>query len=541
MKRMKRMMALVLTVIMTMAMSVTAFAAENEETPMPSAETPPKGTLTVELDANKYNTLEGQTIELYKLFDLTVNDDGGHAYKVNPAYEATLTTLLNITSSNPTDADYYAKIAGWENNGTDIQKFANDFAVAALTNNLEATVSSDKLAKGTTSHAFDNLEYGYYLVYQTGTKMIQSSLVSLDKAAVTVKLKGEALSITKTADKETVEIGNIVTYTITGTIPDATGYAQYQYIIHDTLNGLSFVADASGTEFGNEPKVSVQITGGLTSDRSITLSADKKTMDLNLSEFVTNFQSAKGQTFTVTYYAKADSTADVNTANSATLEYGNAPGQTIRTTPVSVVTPTYPLNIKKTNTPKAGEQAKILDGATFRLYRTEASANAAIDSDIASAANDANVITVSEVKDTEGNPIPGKYTVDPKAATTDMVTVAADEAIYTNGYNLQLNGLAAGDYWLVEMDAPDGYNRLTTPVKVTFAQDKTTAPAVKTNWTVSKSDGEAEGDKTIDIQNNIGTILPGTGGLSTMILTVISIVLVLGVAVSFIISRRRTE
>ena len=44
-----------------------------------------------------------------------------------------------------------------------------------------------------------------------------------------------------------VVLGTIVTYTITGTIPDTTGYAQYTYKIHDTLTeGLDFVEDTMG-------------------------------------------------------------------------------------------------------------------------------------------------------------------------------------------------------------------------------------------------------------------------------------------------------
>lgn len=507
MKATKRMMALVLTVIMTMAMAVTAFAAEA-----------PKGTLTVKVNAN--NTLEGQTIKLYKLFDLTVNDEGGHAYKVNSAYKETLKDVLGITKANPTDADFYNAVKEKEST---IQTFANDFTnkLLSTTPAPDVTASSGKLGKDVTSYDFSNLDYGYYLVYQTGTKQLQSSLVSLDADTKEVDLKGEAPSITKTADKETVEIGNVVTYTITGTIPDTTGYAQYQYIIHDTLSeGLDFVADAQGTPFGSNPTVSVQITGGLTSDRKITLSDDKKTMDLDLSEFVRNFQQSKGQSFTITYYAKVNSSAVVQTENSAKLEYGNTPGETVNTTPVKVVTPTYPLDINKTNTPKTGENAKMLAGATFRLYKEKTDADAAND---------------NAIKVTGSN---GSYTVDPTTGATnmDMETIATEVG---TGYNLHLNGLAAGDYWLVETDAPDGYNKLAGPVKVTIAQDTSTAD-VKTNWTVSKDD-VAETDKVIDIQNSIGTLLPGTGGLSTMILTVIGIVLILGVAISFIISRRRTE
>ena len=57
-----------------------------------------------------------------------------------------------------------------------------------------------------------------------------------------MNLKGQAPSIDKTANATTVEIGQVVTYTIKGTIPDTTGYGKYTYKIHDTLTeGLDFV------------------------------------------------------------------------------------------------------------------------------------------------------------------------------------------------------------------------------------------------------------------------------------------------------------
>ena len=58
------------------------------------------------------------------------------------------------------------------------------------------------------------------------------------------------------------------------------------------------------------------------------------------------------------------------------------------------------------------------------------------------------------------------------------------------------------------------------------------------DWTISKDDTN-EQDKIIDIENTTGTILPGTGGMGTVIFTVAGIVLILGVGASFVISRRK--
>ena len=77
------------------------------------------------------------------------------------------------------------------------------------------------------------------------------------------------------------------------------------------------------------------------------------------------------------------------------------------------------------------------------------------------------------------------------------------------GMNLKLNGLAEGSYWLVETQAPDGYNKLTAPVKITITKSDTTNV---NDWTIKQNDGVVD-DKIIDIENTTGTLLPETGGM----------------------------
>ena len=499
MKKMKHMLAVLLTVIMTLAMTTTAFAAETQ-----------KGNLTVKVNAN--NTLEGQTIKVYKLFDLTVSGDK-YAYTVNETYKTAIAAALGLPAESTSKA-LYEKLTTYTANSTDIQKFADDFTAAALTEGTAETATSGKLGK-VESHKFEGLDYGYYLVYQTGTKEIQSSLVSVDKANAEVNLKGEAPSITKTANTETVEIGQVVTYTITGTIPDTTGYNEYVYKIKDTLtNGLDFVKDADGTAVDAPAAypVSVQIDTQNATTQNATLSGEgNRTMELNLSQWIRDNQVHKGTGFTVTYYAKVNQNAVVQTNNKAELEYGNNSNDTTKGNPVVVTTPTYPLDIKKTDT-----KGTLLAGAKFRLYKNEEDAKAANDNAIKVTGSDGSY-TVAEEQKTESN-----MDMDTKATEIDA------------GYNLRLNGLSAGTYWLVEKEAPAGYNKLTAPIKVTITQNEKN----KLEWTVSK-DNVPEDDKIIGVENTTGTILPGTGGMGTILFTVVGIALVLIIAASFVISRRK--
>ena len=510
---------------MTMAMAVTAFADNVATT------TTGTNKLTVNVKTGQgvpTQTLEGQTIYLYKLFDVTESPNGetkNYAYTVNPAngYKDAIKSALGNSFTGTTDEEYAAAVLALKDTEGAVQKFANDFTTYALTNTtskVEATTNSGKITKtNKESYTFSDLAAGYYLVYVTGGKEIQSSLVTVDTDATTVDLKTEAPSITKTADKDTVSIGQVVKYTVTGSIPDTTGYDQYQYIIHDELSkGLDFVNDENGTALGEGAttvKVTVAFGEGVT-DAAETVpttanldTANNKKMSLDLSAWVKANQTNKGKEFTVTYYAKVNANAVVTEKNNAQLEYGNKPGETTKTTPSEAKTPTYPLDILKKD--KKGD--KKLAGAKFSLYRSSEDAK-----------NGKNAIKVSGSN--------GNYVVDSTSTTTEFESV---EEITRAGYNLHVNGLAEGTYYLVETQAPAGYNKLTAPIKIEITKS---ADADVNNWTISK-DGKAETDKIIDIENSTGSLLPSTGGMGTIIFAVIAAILVLGVAVSFIRDKRK--
>lgn len=508
MKSIKRIIALLLTAVMTMTMSVTAFAADTGNS------------LTVNVKEEGQD-LKGQTINLYKLFDLTTSKSGdktNYAYTVNDTYKATLATTLGA-SADATNEVLVKKVSDLEQTSGAVQKFANDFTAKALTENLEATKTSGKIAESQKSYEFTGLAAGYYLVYVTGAKEIQSSLVTVDGTTNTVNLKTEAPNITKIADKDTVSIGQVVKYTVTGSVPDTTGYSEYVYKIHDTLsNGLDFVNDENGTALGEgattvNVKVAftdTSVTPAGTTPTTATLdTASKRTMALDLSTWVKANQTNKGKEFTVTYYAKVNKDAVVTEKNKAQLEYGNKPGETTTTTPSEAKTPTYPLDIKKF----AKNGGKTLAGAKFKLYSNKTDADKANE----------NAIKVSAVTDKAGH-----YVVDPTSTTTEFESVASIDG---KNYNLHVNGLAAGTYYLVETEAPAGYNKLTDPIKVEITKDGD-------SWTISKNDAKEE-DKIIDVENSTGSLLPSTGGMGTIAFAVVAAILVFGVAVSFIRDKKR--
>lgn len=512
MKRIKKLAAAMLTAIMMMTMTVTAYAA---------------GSCTLTVTTKGGQDLNGQTINLYKLFDVTESKSGettNYAYTVNDTYKGTLASVLNI-QENSTNEQIVQAVADLKAEPENqVQNFANKFTAKALTDKLGVTKTSGKITVSKTSYEFTGLDAGYYLVYVTGGKEIQSSLVTVDKDTNTVNLKTEAPSITKKADKETVEIGQVVKYTVTGSIPDTTGYNQYQYIIHDELTkGLDFVKSATGDALDNASEVNVtvkftdgSVTAAGTAPTTATLSEEgNRTMKLDLSEWVRANQTNKGKEFTVTYYAKVNKDAVVTEKNNATLEYGNKPGETTTTTPSEAKTPTYPLDILKK---KSGANEKLA-GAKFKLYsnKTDADAN-----------DDTKAIKVSPVVAGQA----GNYVVDSTSSTTEFESV---KDIAGKGYNLRVNGLAEGTYYLVETEAPAGFNKLTAPIEIKITKS---ADSDVNKWTISR-DGTVEGDKIIDIENSTGSLLPSTGGAGVIVFAGVAILLVFGVVVSFIRDKRK--
>lgn len=128
----EKIMAVLLAAIMTMAMAVTALAADV------GTKTTGTNKLTVNVKSGEgvpAQTLKDQTINLYKLFDVTESKSGettNYAYTVNDTYKAALASVLSITETSK-DEEFAAEVTGLgANNSVKVQQFANDFTAYAL-------------------------------------------------------------------------------------------------------------------------------------------------------------------------------------------------------------------------------------------------------------------------------------------------------------------------------------------------------------------------------------------------------------------------
>lgn len=107
------------------------------------------------------------------------------------------------------------------------------------------------------------------------------------------------------------------------------------------------------------------------------------------------------------------------------------------------------------------------------------------------------------------------------SSTTEVVSQASN--LTGKDFNIYINGLRAGTYWLVETEAPEGYNK-AEPIKIVI----TRTGSGENEWKVS-ADGLENNDnnKIVRIENNKGGLLPETGGMGTILFTIAGLTLIL--------------
>ena len=469
MKTAKKFASLLLVMVMVFAMTTTAFAAED------------KGTIIVD------NPVADQTYTAYKIFDVTYSGS-------------------NYSYTIKTTSEWYSTVqtyAGTEGNGLTLTGVAGDkttfvvsttdaFSAPAFANALKAAMSGKTgttlTADGTTVKA-TNLDLGYYFV--TSTNGALCNLTTTDPT-VTIHDKND-IPFNKVDDKESVDVGEIVTYTITGKVPDYTGFTTYTYLITDTMSeGLTFQKNVNVTVGGTD----------VTSACTITYDKDNNANKFTVSIPVKSYTI--GAEIKVTYTAVVNENAVAKIENNAaTLTYSNDPIDTSKTTTTPEDRETvYSAKVVINKYVKDSNNEKLA-GAKFVLYK--------------------------EVK-TDDSDTTTKYYYkwNDTAKKVEWTTSKADATVKTTDANgaAAFDGLKDGTYYLEEVKAPAGYNLLKDPAEVVVNGASANA-ANPSSLTV-----------TGNIENSSGAELPETGGMGTTIFYVLGSVLILA-AVVLLVTRKR--
>lgn len=492
MKSLRKLFTMLLIAALTFAFCLPAFAEGT-------------GSITVN------GTVPGKTYEIYKIFDLAQNESGtGVTYSIDEDWigfffngsaktEAGETYLLDAQPEGGSLSQiifngqtYYMNIT--ESNVTG---FAADAMGYAL--NIDPDGSIEAVSSTT---VFDDIELGYYLVLPVNaTEGSYGSICSLTNAAPNgeIHMKGEYPTIDKEVDDQDVEVGQEVTWTITSTVPDTTGYDTFIWKLHDTMSeGLTFGSSIETTNFTvmfGETEITISEDDIIFADNGFVLTLD-----------MTEYQDYAGQPITITYTAIVNENAVCNyTHNLAWLEYGHDPDEELEHTP-PIEIPVYSSEIVIDKI-EAGNESIKLEGAKFVLYKEVEGVRYYYKYTPASEGIDAKVEWIPSSD--------GSVPADATVVVTDV-----------NGY-AAFQGLESGTYYIQETEAPEGYNLLTNPVEIIVD-----APTTDENGKPIGVSVESQ------IANNTGSELPETGGIGTKIFYIVGAVLLLGAGITLAVRRR---
>lgn len=479
-KTFKKLFAALLAAALVLAMAVPAFAETNAT----------KGSITID------GTVSGETYTIYRMFKLdSYNAESKtYSYTVESAWENFFKTGAGkdyITLDGQGHPTWKAGV-----DSTDDSDTVAALAKAALTwAKVKGITGTAETATGDTV-TFFNLDLGYYLVDSS-----LGALCGLNTTTpnVTIKEKNVQPTIEKKVknhnndwvDENTAKIGDTVEYKVEINVKAGA----QNYVVTDTMDaGLSF---SSG---------SIQVDGVALNDTIATLTLKQKEGDPTFTlAFNDSYVAGKvGETIVVTYTATLNEKSVVaGNKNSATLHYGNK--QTVNK---ETTTYTHEFDLVKVDgTANEGGTHTLLNGAEFKLYETKTSDTA-----------------LRFVKNADGS-----YRVALNTENGENVT----DTIVVNG-KVHISGLDKVNYWLDETRAPDGYNKLTErqEVKLSEGSQNATLETGATTW--------AEGNGGVVVENNAGTVLPGTGGMGTTLFYVIGGGLMVA-AVVLLVTKKRME
>ncbi|MBQ8610265.1 MAG: isopeptide-forming domain-containing fimbrial protein [Oscillospiraceae bacterium] len=548
---MKKTFALVLTVIMLFTLALPAFAAE------------PTVSLTIAGEKS------GHIYEAYQVFDGKLNASGvmteitwGSGLKDTDALLAALkadTATFGSDFAAATSAEGVANaMKAWGDKGPKIDAFADLLKSYLVTPAVYTTTSS------TTTYTFDALDPGYYLIKdQDGTVDEKNDFYTkflLDVTTSTdVAVKGSVPTVKKEvstqlssgySDKIANQLNKEHYYQWTGTIPDdIADYDWYYYEFVDTLSdGLTFIDFEEIYIQTNTNKIeifnaAVEDDPATPEDERIkdpvrypdVVDADDSDNKIGLvwNDLKGDYNAlAPNNTIVVRYSAKLNENAVIGGAgnlNEVELIFSNNPHDEDdkgKTPPMDPRVYSFALEVVKRADSETGE---VLKGAKFILYH-----NHTVETTPGSGSY-VNVPVYAKV--TDGKIL--EWVEDEDDAT--VLTTDASGKINVAGLTVKIT------YYLKEIEAPDGYNKLTRDVAVIIDSFETSA----TNYKVSKitynvdnsqktsTGATAEaGTVVATVINRAGTTLPSTGGIGTTLFYIAGGLMV-AVAVVLLVTKKR--
>lgn len=448
--------------------------------------------------------VSGDQFMAYKILDAFYNQTTNViTYEFTDDFQAFLKQSSNSTYQKLKVDDLYSYSSGNITTGStlsnsDIDKLASAYAGYIKSHSVSGTGMN---VSGSTASA--TLQAGSYLVLPTATSKIYAVMVgNLDFSASgnTWAINNEQIvakvsdaDISKSIGEEgydsgSYSLGDDIPFIITGSVPRyPTNATNKVYTITDTLSeGLDFNGISAVVVKDGDVTLTTASNGKVTNASgeevaSISIEGRKMTITFNINY-------VNSTTITVNYTAKLNNNAGLGAnggnTNNATLTYSNDPYGTATSTTVpeegdgQVTVLLYGLEIYK----YAADGNQALEGAEFTIYK---------DADLEQAV---------------------------AVVTTNESGIA------------QYKGLAAGTYYVKETKAPTGYRLDNTIISAKVGPGEG-----------SLANAETEGYYRLEVSNAKAGLLPVTGGIGTIAITLLGLTIVGGAIYFFFIYRKKRE
>lgn len=513
MKKLKKLFAVMLSLIMVLAMGITSFADEAA----------PTATITVNgLDKNATVTYKQiirpntKTETGWEFID--PNDIGAFRKNATEFYtvqdeQTVIWKLIKMVSGNATVTNMPAGTTAFLT--SEYQEAVGKISTSN-TAGVTYTTTDPKSASWSVSSAgvyvvnADSKKDGVATAYtyapmaayiSFGSYNTETGVPStLENATVTAKSTTVEITKENNENDKVVEVGKVVKYTATTKMPYVSENGKItSYKLVDTIDGAEYVTETEGEHKG---KVHVTGTVGTTPiDTYVDVVEDeagKDTITVDLTSFLANNAHAN-QTVVIEYYAKVTQLEVNNTI------VPNDGQNTYRPAEDRLYTGTVTLT-------KTGKDGELLADAKFVLKKTY-EADKKVEYAIVAATDTNGVYKVTG------------WTADLNTAkaTSNLMTTIANGTITVKGLD-DTTGYVK--YEFQEIEAPKGYSINKTNSEVTWDTEGAGAEAAKRTGTASMTDTKL-------------SALPETGGIGTTIFTIVGCGIMIAAAGLFFASRRK--
>ncbi len=420
MKKIKKILAAVMTLAMVLGMSMTTFAAALPVDPA----------ITSKVTLTGLSSNVPTTVNVYQFASLLYDEDRNE-YSWNIADWAT-----NVTLNQNKDAYVVADYDDLKDLAVETEpliSLTGDDAVEGTSVELTLPIGAYVIVADDTESTYGTLIANTYDRDNTPTDLNQPATVENQ----VIVAKAEEHKITKEASDSFVQVGTDVDFTLTTTFPsfkNADGTETLsEFVVTDTPNGLAIDEESVEVTIGSTtvyPGVSVGQNGALT---------------VNFSNIIS--ESYAGQLVTIKYTAEVTSTTYNNTASAESNLVTYNPGNTEGKSGGIVLTK---VDAEKTSVK--------LTGAEFSVYDLG-------DNDQWDSSN-------------KGTAMPFVYdetlnAYRPAVSTDSSEKITSTVAVDNNG-QLTIVGLDEGKYHFEETKAPNGYSINEAGLDVTVTDEVTT-------------------------------------------------------------------